>query len=533
MSWSGTVEGRVGYGYDDDFRINALQIGDLGPIGFGYDDDGRLVGAGALQLGHDPGNGLLLGTAIDDTVDRYDYDPFGDVARYTASHDAASLLDVVYERDALGRITRKVETTLGVTTTTDYAYDLAGRLEEVRSDGTVTATYLYDDNGNRLRRSAPGTDEVGEYDEQDRLLGYGEPGNLRTYTYTPNGELATRTLGTETTHYAYDELGNLLQVILADGTELEYLLDGQNRRIGKRVDGSLVEAFLYQDQLNPVAQLDTAGNVTARFVYAERAHVPSLMLTEDELGLSRRYRIVSDHLGSVRLVVDVETGAIAQRLDYDEWGNVLLDTAPGFQPFGYAGGLYDPDTGLVRFGARDYDPEVGRWTAKDPIGFGGNDSNLYQYTYGDPVNSIDPTGEIGLVGAGVGAAIGGASSFFGTLATGGSLPGAAISGLIGAGAGAIAGMFPGVGALSAILRGGGLGGAANVVAQAADITMNPCLSIRDVNLGSVVGSVLGGMVSVGLNYPGGNSIAVQVGSVGRTFGVTATTGGIGTNIGQR
>jgi len=43
-----------------------------------------------------------------------------------------------------------------------------------------------------------------------------------------------------------------------------------------------------------------------------------------------------------------------QRLDYDEFGRVLLDTNPGFVPFGYAGGLYDADTGLVRFGSRDY-----------------------------------------------------------------------------------------------------------------------------------------------------------------------------------
>jgi RHS repeat-associated protein len=79
-------------------------------------------------------------------------------------------------------------------------------------------------------------------------------------------------------------------------------------------------------------------------------------------------------------------------MDYDEWGRVLLDTNPGFQPFGFAGGLYDRDTGLVRFGARDYDPETGRWTAKDPIGFDGGDSNLFGYVANDPVNWVDPLG---------------------------------------------------------------------------------------------------------------------------------------------
>lgn len=58
---------------------------------------------------------------------------------------------------------------------------------------------------------------------------------------------------------------------------------------------------------------------------------------------------------------------MVQRLDYDEYGNVLLDTSSGFQPFGFAGGLHDAETGQVRFGARDYAPSVGRWTAKDPL----------------------------------------------------------------------------------------------------------------------------------------------------------------------
>lgn len=63
-----------------------------------------------------------------------------------------------------------------------------------------------------------------------------------------------------------------------------------------------------------------------------------------------------------------------------------------FQPFGFAGGIYDSDTGLVRFGARDYDPEIGRWTVRDPILFGGGTYNVYEYALNDPVNGVDPTG---------------------------------------------------------------------------------------------------------------------------------------------
>ena len=68
-------------------------------------------------------------------------------------------------------------------------------------------------------------------------------------------------------------------------------------------------------------------------------------------------------------------------------------------PFGFAGGLHDRETGLVRFGYRDYDPDIGRWTAKDPILFAGGDTDLFGYVLNDPVNLIDPDGLVGLAGA--------------------------------------------------------------------------------------------------------------------------------------
>ncbi|MGH2361021.1 MAG: RHS repeat-associated core domain-containing protein, partial [bacterium] len=98
---------------------------------------------------------------------------------------------------------------------------------------------------------------------------------------------------------------------------------------------------------------------------------------------------------SPRLVVNTADGSTAQRIDFDEFGNILMDTNPGFQPFGFAGGLYDQQTGLVRFGARDYDAVTGRWTAKDPIEFGGGQPNLYGYVVSDPVNLRDSRGLLG------------------------------------------------------------------------------------------------------------------------------------------
>ena len=82
----------------------------------------------------------------------------------------------------------------------------------------------------------------------------------------------------------------------------------------------------------------------------------------DEARVLRAALVVEEGVEDL-LVIDTATGTIAQRMDYDEFGNVTTDTNPGFQPFGFAGGIYDRDTGLVRFGARDYDPATG----VDPI----------------------------------------------------------------------------------------------------------------------------------------------------------------------
>jgi RHS repeat-associated protein len=97
-------------------------------------------------------------------------------------------------------------------------------------------------------------------------------------------------------------------------------------------------------------------------------------------------------VGSLRAVADA-AGNVVKRIAYDSFGNTLEDANPSFAvPFGFAGGLHDRDTGLVRFGYRDYDPEVGRWTAKDPIGFAGGDTDLYGYALNNPVNFVDENG---------------------------------------------------------------------------------------------------------------------------------------------
>jgi RHS repeat-associated protein len=383
-TWSGPIGGSVTRTYNADFDAASITVAGT-PFSFTRDNDRLLTGAGTLVITRDPASGFVTGTTLGSVTTGRTYSGFGELASTSASYASTPIFATSYTRDALGRITQLVETVQGVTSTWNYEYNVAGQLWKVKLDGSQVAEYSYDLNGNRLSV----TDEAsvttsGVYDAQDRLTSYGSTSN----TYTLNGELATKTVpGVGTSTFGYDVLGNLRSVTLADGTPIEYVIDGENRRIGKKVGGALVQGFLYEDQLRVVAELDGAGAVVSRFVYGTSVNVPEYMIKG-----GTTYRIIKDHLGSPRLVVDVTTGTVAQRIDYDEWGVITQDTSPGFQPFGFAGGLYDQHTKLVHFGARDYDPEVGRWTTKDPMLFEGGDLNIYRYAVDDPVNELDPFG---------------------------------------------------------------------------------------------------------------------------------------------
>lgn len=381
-TWTGDVAGAVSYEWDDDLRIASISVASGDVVDYVYDDDGFVESVGDMLIDLDVASGDTTGTVLAQVETSVTLDTFGELSDHSASVSGATLWTSSLIRDDLGRILSSTETIQGDAHTSNYTYDSRGRLASATLDGDTT-TWTYEANGNRTEEASSTATASATYDAQDRLVSFA----TSTYVYADSGELESMTTASGTTSYTYDALGNLLAVSLPSGSTIEYLVDGENRRIGRKVDGVLERGFLYAGALHPITELDAAGTVVSTFVFGTRSNVPDYMIRD-----GRTYRILSDTLGSPRLVVDVDTGDIAQRLDYDPWGNVTSDTNAGFQPFGFAGGLYDSDTGLVRFGARDYDAESGRWTAKDPIGFGGATSNLYTYAGNDPVNGRDPSG---------------------------------------------------------------------------------------------------------------------------------------------
>jgi RHS repeat-associated protein len=380
-TWTGTVAGSVSRTYNNNFWIASQQINGANTVAILHDNDGLVTKAGAMAIRRSAKNGLISGTTLGVTTDARTYNTFGELTGYTAAVNGTTVYSVVYTRDSDSRVASKTETIAGASNAYSYTYDLAGRLANATKNG-ATNTYTYDTNSNRLTGTTSAGTSSGTYDAQDRMLTYGNA----TYTYTANGELMSQTVGSQKTTYVYDVLGNLTGVTLPNGTKIAYIVDAENHRVGREVNGVLQTGFLY-DGNRIAAQLNGSNQLVSQFVYGTSASSPDYMVSG---GVT--YRIFSDQLGSPILIVNTTTGAIAEQITYDEFGNILTDTSPGFQPFGFAGGLYDQDTKLLRFGARDYNPATGRWTAKDPILFDGGSPDLYEYVVGDPINRTDPKG---------------------------------------------------------------------------------------------------------------------------------------------
>ena len=363
--------------FDDNFRITRRDVAGES-VSLEYDDDGLLTRAGAATLTYDSTAPVLTDVTVEQIDTTYAITPSADIDGITHSRGGTVIYEADYTLGSAGRLTAMSETIEGATTQFAYDYDLDGQLLEVRRDNVPEATFTYDARGNRTTVPAG----AATFDPSDRILRAG----TRTYVTDPSGFVTSWTDGPTTTQLIYD--GHDLIEVDTGTAVVAYGYDSFGRRIWRKVDGTLDKGWVYDDLQRPHAEVDATGAVVSRFVYGTNSLVPAYMVRA-----GRTYRLVAEPNLTVRLVVDAADGTIVQRIDYDPLGQVIADTNPGFQPFGYAGGLHDSNTGLVRFGAREYDPYTGRWTSPDPRYFAGGEWNLYVYAHNDGINFIDPQGK--------------------------------------------------------------------------------------------------------------------------------------------
>lgn len=390
----GYLYAKYSYEFDGDHRpisrtLRGHSVASSSTVNTTYNNDDEPIQIGDLNIAYEYPSGRLSTTSLVNISDARTYDAYGSLASYSSTYNpttgpAQPLYSYSLVRDLAGRITQKTETVLGVIDVFAYTYDVVGRLSTVTKNSNPYSSYIYDDNGNKTSGVHATHPFTATYDSQDRMLTY----NSRVYGYNANGDnTLVQWNTTQQSTFAYDALGSLIGAVNKDGRALTFKYDSARNLVQTDLDGSTTTRRIYEDQFRIAAQYTNGGNNLKEFIYFSDINSPDYMISA---GI--KYRFLKDHLGSPRLVVKVDDGTVAQRVDYTDLGKITANTNTSFQPYVFAGGINENYTKLVKFGSRYYDAETGRWTSKDPILFAGGDTNLFGYVVNDPINLTDPNG---------------------------------------------------------------------------------------------------------------------------------------------
>jgi RHS repeat-associated protein len=297
---------------------------------------------------------------------------------------------ISFQKDDKGRINRRTLNLGGEAETRRYTYDSSGRLAKVTdARGGLLESYQYDGDGRRLADINPQR-FTGErrytYSLGNRLLQAGRA----QYGHDKAGFRNLKIEAGRETRYRYEPSGLLLAVDLPDGRRIEYAYDKDGLRREKRVDGRVAEAFRWLDPLRLEEFHD--GREWWRLAYDSERPGRGDRTPVGVTNGNDSYLLLCDQLGTPLALADLD-GNVVQTMRYDAFGNPLRGLqGPVRLPLGFAGGLYDADTGLTRFVWRDYDADTGRFTALDPLREKGGDSDWYGYCLDDPVNRVDVWG---------------------------------------------------------------------------------------------------------------------------------------------
>ena len=335
----------------------------------------------------------------------------------------------------LRKATRSDVTQSGTTSrTTTYDYDDEMRLTSSVTDrgglfGTDTEGFSLDPLGNRVGHSRVVGTWV--YDANNRLLQRGSGASLVSYTYDSAGNLTQQSgPGSLVRRFSYDTQHRLVAITDGAGQHLaRYGYDPMDRRIWReqyrdRAGATLAQpsrtVYLYADEgliaeaTQPI-NVQADGSVTASLapvIQTQYGLTPDsdfgtdvlFVRTLDTNGQSIYAYFHLDDLGRPLQATD-KTGRVVWMAQYDAFGRAQVNelVATPQQPLiavalRLPGQIEDPESGLHYNYRRYYDPETGRYMTSDPLGLEGG-VNRYAYVFGDPVNGVDPTGELAPLGA--------------------------------------------------------------------------------------------------------------------------------------
>jgi len=201
----------------------------------------------------------------------------------------------------------------------------------------------------------------------------------RSLSYDANGNCISDGIFT----YGWDAANRLVQMVNGTArTVMTYDGFGQRTRIQEFTGNTQTKdrRFLWSGG-ELLEERDGGGNALKRY-FAQGVQIVSTTPVA--------YFYMTDHLGSVREVVN-SAGVVQARYDYDAWGNRTKISGTFDADVGYTGHVHHQPSGLILTWFRAYDPGIGRWLSRDPIGESGG-INLYGYVENSPINAVDPFG---------------------------------------------------------------------------------------------------------------------------------------------
>jgi RHS repeat-associated protein len=354
-------------------------------------------------------------------IDTWKVDQGSGAATWSFGYDGARQLTSAIRRDATQTVLESLS----------YSYDRAGNRIQVRS-GTTAPRNFAANNLNQLlsERDHGGTTFAGFVDEPATVTVNGKPAKvMSTGGGAPfkfealvelalgantvvieardrNSNVATKTYSVTTTgaskSYEYDANGNLRYEKQPNGTVIrEYRWDQQSRLV-RMLSGTHESVYEYDGQSRRVRITEKENSVQTKqetFIWCgsricQKRSGSTVVRSYFGQGFEENgtgdYFHTRDHLGNVREVVASDGTTVGSRLAYDPWGKVT-ETGSVLSDLTYTGHYYDRITGLSLARYRGYDPNLGRWLSKDPIGLKGG-TNLYGYVGSDPINRVDPNG---------------------------------------------------------------------------------------------------------------------------------------------
>ena len=386
---NGTV---IDYAYDQNNQIAGINIPDAGYITIG---NYQWTRPASITL---PGGGKR----------EFNYDALMTTQAITGKDpNQNTLLNYSYGFDKMDNIKQR-NTQAG---NFAYNYDDLYRLNEVQKNTNPTEGYTYDPVGNRLTSQA--TTGNWTYDANNELISAppssaGQTGGT-TYAYDQNGNTVQRNVNGVIQNFVYDVDNRLIEVRDASNNLVAtYTYDPFGRRIRKQTgvggqpipsplagegqgEGVITTYYLYSDE-GLIGEYDASGNEIKAYGYK-----PNSTWSTDPIFMKQGtsyYFYHNDHLGTPQKMTDI-SGAVVWSATYDAFGKATVDAGSTItNNLRFPGQYFDAETGWHQNWERYYSPDTGRYITEDPLGLEAGDENFYNYVFANPVNDIDPTGEM-------------------------------------------------------------------------------------------------------------------------------------------